>query len=405
MKLLFINPVGFIGGAERVLLQNLAALRRLDPNLELILIVGSSGALIEAARSIGVSVICLPIPDSLSQLGDSHLKGQPIALIKILFQLATAAVDLLGYLQQLQRKLIAIQPDLIHSNGIKTHGLIGLLGRLQCPIVWHVHDFYSARPLMAKVLRRMAPSIAGAIAPSQAVAIGAKSVISLRSIEVIHPAVDSSYFSSRLFQTGAILQIGLVATFARWKGHDVFLQAAAQVKQVVGDAVRFCIVGDPIYQTAGSQVSLAELQAKVRELELEPIVEFLGFQSDMKTVYQSLDIVVHASTQPEPFGLVIAEAMACGKAVIVSQAGGAAELFTPDYDAIGVPPGDPTALAQALIELIRGGDRRLELGRNAQQTAIKRFSCDRLGADLITAYARFGCSIDTKAETYRNASV
>ena len=49
---------------------------------------------------------------------------------------------------------------------------------------------------------------------------------------------------------------------------------------------------------------------------------------------RALDVVVHASTQPEPFGLVIAEAMACGRAVVVSSGGGAAEIVTPGEDAL-----------------------------------------------------------------------
>ena len=68
---------------------------------------------------------------------------------------------------------------------------------------------------------------------------------------------------------------------------------------------------------------------------------------------RALDVVVHASTQPEPFGLVIAEAMACGRAVITSAAGGAAEIIDAGVDAITHPPGDAASLSACMVRLAR----------------------------------------------------
>lgn len=115
-------------------------------------------------------------------------------------------------------------------------------------------------------------------------------------------------------------------------------------------------------------------------------VTFLGFQGDMVATYRWLDVVVHASTQPEPFGLVIAEAMACGKPVIVAQAGGAAELFTPGVDAIAVPANSPTDLAQSIRSLATHPGDRLRLGAAARQTALHRFGGDRLGQEVKRFY-------------------
>ena len=100
----------------------------------------------------------------------------------------------------------------------------------------------------------------------------------------------------------------------------------------------------------------------------------MGFQQSIVEIYRWLDIVVHASTQPEPFGLAIVEAMACGKPVIVSQAGGAAELFTHNYDAVGVPLGEPAALASAIEYLLDNPNQRQSLSENARLTVTQRFS-------------------------------
>ena len=104
--------------------------------------------------------------------------------------------------------------------------------------------------------------------------------------------------------------------------------------------LRAYVIGDALYQTDGSQYTIEELRPACRSERLGDRVGFTGFVDGADEAMRALDIVVHASTEPEPFGLVIAEAMACGRAVIVSDAGGAREIFTPGIDALAHPPGD-----------------------------------------------------------------
>lgn len=396
MRLLFLNAVGAIGGAERSLLTMLESLRKLDSSIEISLVVGTEGALIEAAKKLGVRVFYLPLPQSINRVGDSGIRSH-FSKLKLLLKAGIALPQFFGYLQQLYTTIQTVQPDLIHSNSIKTHILLASLPRIQAPIVWHIHDFYGSRPLVAQILRWLGSSATGAIAVSNAVAQDTKRLLSHLPIQVIYNAVSVGSIRDRSTQDQRV-QIGLVATFARWKGHDVFLKAASQVvKQLPDFPIQFLIVGAPIYQTQGSQFTLLELQSEVDRLGLDRHVQFLGFQSEMADIYQSLDIVVHASTQPEPFGLVIAEAMAFGKAVIMANTGGAAELITPNEDAIALPPANVHALAQALIQLIQNPQQRQQLGENARRTAIARFNSDQLGAALLQVYRDCG-GVDSRLE-------
>ena len=90
MKIVFVNPVGAIGGAEKALLTILAALRTAQPDVKLHLIVGTSGLLVETAQNLGVQVKVLQLPEQVNQLGDSALKGkQSTAVLKLLWQVAT----------------------------------------------------------------------------------------------------------------------------------------------------------------------------------------------------------------------------------------------------------------------------------------------------------------------------
>src|SRR5439155_13548211 len=110
-------------------------------------------------------------------------------------------------------------------------------------------------------------------------------------------------------------------------------------------------------------------------------VGLVPFQSDPVDVYRALHVVVHASTQPEPFGLTIAEAMACGRAVIVSANGGSSELFTDGVDAVGIPPGNVKQLADTIRGLVDIPEHRIGLGQWARRKALSRFDRRRIGPE------------------------
>ena len=131
---------------------------------------------------------------------------------------------------------------------------------------------------------------------------------------------------------------------------------------------------------------MEELRAEAERLGLGTRVGFTGFVEDPALAIRSLDVVVHASTEPEPFGLVIAEAMACGKAVVVSQTGGAAEIITPGVDALVHAPGDATGLARRIEELADDVALRRRIGDAGRATAERSFTRRRLVGELVSIY-------------------
>jgi glycosyltransferase involved in cell wall biosynthesis len=408
MRIVFLSPVGAIGGAERVLLDVIASLHAAIPAADIHLITGSDGPLIQAARAASATVTLLPMPPAVGDMGDYALvNGRKSAKWSFLVQTPKAAWSAWRYANKLRKLLANLQPTVIHSNGIKFHLLTRIARLNHAVIVWHMHDFLGSRPLMARALRWAGQRAAGAIAISQAVAKDAKRILPFVPVEVVPNAVDTAYFSpgpgdgARLDQLAklppvesAVVRIGLVATFALWKGHEVFLEAAQRIaEQRLESAVRFFIVGGPIYQTRGSQWAEDDLRKRGADLAAAGKLGFLGFQQDINQVYRSLDIVVHASTRPEPFGLTIVEAMACGRATVVTESGGASELFSPGHDAIGVPPGNADALARAIADLVSDPAQRHMLGMHARATAVERFCRERLGPQILRAYRKFGAVI------------
>lgn len=123
-----------------------------------------------------------------------------------------------------------------------------------------------------------------------------------------------------------------------------------------------------------------------RELGVAERVGLVPFQADLVPVYRALDIVVHASTQPEPFGLTIAEALACGRSVIVSKGGGNVEILEEGVNGIGIAPGDEHGMAGAIRELVEVPARRAGLGDAARTFALSRLDRRRKGPELLSIY-------------------
>ena len=119
---------------------------------------------------------------------------------------------------------------------------------------------------------------------------------------------------------------------------------------------------------------------------LERQVGLTGFVDRPAAAMRALDIVVHASTKPEPFGLVIAEGMSCGRAVIVSAAGGADELVTSEIDALTHPPGDVDGLARCIERLTTDSELRQRLAAAGRQSALRRFDPDVFTRRFIRVY-------------------
>ncbi|NPC72105.1 glycosyltransferase family 4 protein [Corallococcus exiguus] len=401
MRILFLNPVGILGGAERALVDLLACLRTQDPSLSLHLIAGTDGPLVETARRLGVEARVLALPDRLSALGDSGLREQGRAgLFRFAREIAPTPLLLTRYGLDLRRAVRDAAPDLLHSNGIKTHLLSAATTGLPVPRVWHVHDFLGERPLVRRALSGLHPLASAAIANSQAVGDDARTVLGKVPVHVVPNGVDVERFSpaegdgAHLDALAGLpsappgtLRVGLVATYARWKGHDIFLEAAALLtRQAPALPVRFYLVGAPLYRTAGSQFTDAELREQVERHGLTGRVGFVPFQPEPARVYRALDVFVHASTRREPFGLTIAEALACGRAAVISKSSGAAEALRDGEDVLAIEPGDANTLAAALRRLLEDEALRDTLARAARHTAVRRFSRERYARDILAVY-------------------
>jgi glycosyltransferase involved in cell wall biosynthesis len=177
--------------------------------------------------------------------------------------------------------------------------------------------------------------------------------------------------------------VGIAARLQPWKGQDVVIRAAASLLNARRHA-RLLVIGDALF---GFDLDYKErLRVLARELGIEDRVAFTGFRDDVPDCLAALDVAIHASVRPEPFGLALVEAMAAGTALVAADSGASREIVTPGYDGLLVTPGDHEALATALLTLCDDPARRAELGAAGAQTAAERFNASLMTRNIERIY-------------------
>jgi glycosyltransferase involved in cell wall biosynthesis len=176
--------------------------------------------------------------------------------------------------------------------------------------------------------------------------------------------------------------VGIVARLVPIKAHETFLEAVRAIAPVRPDAV-FLIVGDGERRAA--------LEAQVRALGLGPglgaRVRFLGWRADLDRLYADLDVVVLTSkNEGSPVALI--EAMAAGRPVVSTAAGGVADVVTDGETGLVVPVGDAAAVARAVLHLLDDPADAARLGAAARDAVVPRFSSARLVDDIDALYQR-----------------
>lgn len=416
MRVVYLSACSEVGGAERALLCLLKGLRKLNPDWQFHLISTKAGPLLEEADGIGVETSVLPLPRTLMELGDAALKRPGSSICRCLtlcLKLLYSVPVVCCYLLRLRSQINKFCPDVLHSNGFKMHLLGGLARPSRVPLIWHIHDYVSTRPAMKHLLRIIRKRNSAVIANSHSVAADVShSGINHRHIYPIWNAVDLNHFlpvGPKLdldFLAGVpaaddeTLRIGLIATFAKWKGHQVFLKSLSLLPRKL--RLRAYIIGDGIYDTTGSQITRGELQTLAEACGVADRVVFTGRVSDIPAAMRALDVVVHASTTPEPFGLVIAEAMACARPLIVSNAGGAAEIVASTPGVFLHEPGSAHQLAECIVHAFEQS-KQVKSIPGLRSYALSQFSSKRFACEVSLVYcavcrSHHGSSVTFTAE-------
>jgi glycosyltransferase involved in cell wall biosynthesis len=341
-------------------------------------VLGEDGPLVGRLHLAGISTEVLPFPSSARQLRKANVHGRGVPPV--------AAAATAAYVARLAARLRALRPDLVHANSLKAGVYGSLAARLAgVPLIWHVRDRiaedYLPRPAVTLV-RRMTRHLATAVVANsrstmETLAAPSRPVV----IYSVLPEVMGTVPLRDRAATDGPLTFGIVGRLAPWKGQDVFLRAFAHA--FADSDERAMIVGGALFGEDDYLHGLAEL---ARSLGVAQRVDLRGHRPDVWEELSQIDVLVHASITPEPFGQVILEGMAAGVPVIAPRAGGPAEILRHDETGVLYEPGDITGLGAAMRRMLDPALRdRL---RAAAREGLGPYSPPVVAAELQDLYAR-----------------
>lgn len=362
IRILCLNATAELGGTDTDLLTMIRAMDRAA--FEPVVVLPQPGPLDEAYRALGVEVRYLSL----------RLPGRRSPLRQQLRRLVAGTRGMASLAALIDREQI----DLVYCNS-----LLALPGALAAraagrPCVVHSGELYDRPRLVADLLYHTAGALAARIIVSSETVRRRFPAWCRSRVHTIYNGIDLSRFRPDL--SGARLRrecgfapdapvAGFVGRLVPWKGPDRFLQACARVAQACPQA-RFLLVGSML---AGYEDYAASLQHVAAAPDLRERVALRLNRTDVPAHLAAMDVFVHASVRPEPFGIVVIEAMAAGRPVIASAAGGVLEIIDRPEAGVLVPPGDVEGLAQAMLALLGDRARRARLGAVGRRLALERY--------------------------------
>jgi glycosyltransferase involved in cell wall biosynthesis len=374
LRVVFLDHVARFSGGEIALLRLLPTLAR---EVDVQVLLGEEGPLVEEMAAVGLAVEVVALPVRLREVRKDTVRPGKLRLREV--------APLPGYVFRLAGRLRELAPDIVHTNSLKAALYGGAAGRLAgVPVVWHIRDRISDDYLPASAVRLV--RLAGRVLPSAVVANSQTTLETLPHVRwsgvVPNPVVPDTVedWSSRRRDRSSALTFGISGRLAPWKGQLLFLEAFAAAFR--GTEARAHVVGAAMF---GEDEYSACLQRRATELGIGEQVEFRGFRADIWKEFAELDVLVHSSVIPEPFGQVVLEGMAAGLPVVAPNAGGPAELITDGVDGLLVAPGEVEALATALKRLHDDPALRDRLGEAARVTASA-FTPERAARQLVENY-------------------
>jgi glycosyltransferase involved in cell wall biosynthesis len=205
-------------------------------------------------------------------------------------------------------------------------------------------------------------------------------------VVVIHNGLDVPRFAVKpradlragLGVRDGVPVIGVVANFIHYKGYEFFLEAWRMIRTRTPDAVGLLVGDGPMR---------APMERRAAEMGLADSLRFVGLRTDIPDLLALMDVVVHPSLE-EGFSNAVLEAMAAGRALVVTAVGGNPEAVTDEVTGVLVPPRDPAALAGAVLRLLADPAARVRLGDAARRRVASDFTLDAMVRQYEALYQR-----------------
>ncbi|MBV9172337.1 MAG: glycosyltransferase family 4 protein [Chloroflexi bacterium] len=295
--------------------------------------------------------------------------------------------------------------DVVHVTERPRDMALGLaLARLAgCALIIHAHTTYyphaqSRTAAVADWVLQQADGVVG-VSRFTAQSYWNTGPVSLDRVYAVHNATDSAILNAHLdghARTSTRQQLGIpidapvigsVGRLMRGKDQVSLVTAFAKVKSTLPEA-RLVLAGAPADVSPDGQGDYRDyLVRQIRQLQLDQAVVFTGFlpHAEMPNLYAAFDIFAHPCIE-EPFGLVIVEAMAAAVPVVGIRAGGVPEIVRDGIDGCLVPPGNPSALADAIVALFSDDARARRLASSGRTRVLASFTPEVQARSIAEVY-------------------
>lgn len=236
--------------------------------------------------------------------------------------------------------------------------------------VWHIREIIKSN-LENKVISFMMQHYSDLIIANSR-ATGAALKVDQRKVRVVYNAVTQK--EDTALTPHARPTVGMAGRINRWKGQKLFADAAQIVKKSIPDAL-FLIAGEAY---TGEEHLRKDLEEYIAQKDLQDTVVLLGQVNNMDSFYKGLDVFALPSTQPEPFGLVVIEAMEYALPVVATNHGGPTEIITDGRDGYLVSHENAEEMAARLLELLSDDRKRTKMGNVSQEKKRRLFAVSNM---------------------------
>jgi glycosyltransferase involved in cell wall biosynthesis len=285
---------------------------------------------------------------------------------------------------------------LVHSHTAAVFTGAECARRLGVPHVWHVSEMVErprfVRRLITRTIARRSDWITAVSKAVREHLVATQPSIADR-VDVIYNGIDVAPFArgnrDRIrheLGAGDRPVIGMIGRLGTWKGQELLIEAAQGVLAQRPDAL-FLLVGG-VFDGQTHHFDVIRKAAADRGVAEQVVVH--GFREDIADILAALDIFVQPSLRPDPFPTTVLEAMASGKPVIAADHGGPREMVIHGETGLLIPPGDATALADAILQIIENDVFRRRAGEAGRRRVAQEFSMqafDRRYLELYRHYA------------------
>ena len=283
------------------------------------------------------------------------------------------------------------QPDLVHANNSLSinYGVGRAAKKFGVPSICHQKDFEYPGKLMQIMASRTPFDHHIAMSRSiqdQLVTLGVPESKCSEIFDPMTPPSDDQLAGRRATMPQAPPVVAMHSMIIEWKGQHVFIDAIAELAKRGVTNFRPMIAGSP---PAGEPGYLDSIKQRASEKGVLDRIEFPGHQKDVYEYLTGVDIAVHCSIDPEPFGRVVPEVMLMGIPGVVSTGGGPQQYVIDGEMGFHAPCGDAMKLADAIERLLAmSPEQRDKMGETARQHALAEFTPQHLSNQMMSVYER-----------------